>query len=81
MPMPDDTSKEEAKLERLAQAVQAGWAKRHPLTEKHSNLVRDAVRKEWELSPEKRRQKAEKMRQEISQAQQSKQDQGQRRSR
>ncbi len=81
MPVPDDTAKEEAKLEKLAQAAQAGWAKRHPLTEKHRTLVQDAVRKQWDLSPEKRRQKAEKTRQEIAQAQQSKQEQGQSRSR
>ncbi len=81
MPVPDDTAKEEAKLGKLAQAVQAGWAKRHPVPEKQRTLVRETVRKQWDLSPEKRRQKAEKTRQEIAQAQQSKQNQGQSRSR
>lgn len=78
MSVRDETAKEELKL---AHVVQAGWAKRHPLSEKHRSLVRDAVRKEWELSPEKRWQKAGKMRQEIAQAQQSRQQQGRSRSR
>lgn len=81
--MPENTAREEAQLEKLAKAVRTGWAKRHPLSEKHRGVVRGAVRRQWEeyLSPEERRKKAEELRRRMEEEQKRERTQAQGRAR
>ena len=46
--MSDDNTKAAAKLRKLGERVRAGWAKLHPVSEKHLAAVRAAVAKQWE---------------------------------
>ncbi len=46
--MPNDQTDIERKLEKLADRLDDGWAKLHPVTEKELARVREAVRKQWE---------------------------------
>lgn len=42
--MPGDNQSDEAKLRKLGQRIRLGWAKRHPVSERSLQTVRDAVR-------------------------------------
>ena len=46
--MSDDNTKAAAKLRKLGERVRAGWAKLHPVSDKHLAAVRAAVAKQWE---------------------------------
>ena len=46
--MPDPNAEAEKKLRRLAERVRRGRARLQPLTEKELNVVRQAVRRQWE---------------------------------
>ena len=46
--MSDDNTEAAAMLRKLGERVRAGWAKLHPVSDKHLAAVRAAVVKQWE---------------------------------
>ena len=46
--MSDDNTEAAAMLRKLGERVRAGWAKLHPVSDKHLAAVRAAVAKQWE---------------------------------
>ena len=53
--MADDHTEAGAKLQKLGQRLRSGFAKRHPVSERSLQTVRDAVRAEHERTQEVRR--------------------------
>lgn len=46
--MPSEQRDAEAALKKLGQRVRAGWAKKHPISERSRQTVRTTVREIWE---------------------------------
>jgi hypothetical protein len=55
--MPRETKQAEAALQKLGQRVRAGWAKKHPISERSRETVRTTVREVWEQENKERRTK------------------------
>lgn len=83
--MPDETKREEIVLEKLSAVVRKGWAEKHPLTQRHLSVVRNALEKGKTLSQEERRkmavEKVKKLAEELKQGQERTQSQERTRSR
>ncbi len=45
--MADDNHKTAAQLRKLGERVRAGWAKLHPVSDKHLAAVRTALSEQW----------------------------------
>lgn len=58
--MPREPRDAEAALKKLGQRVRAGWAKKHPITERSRQTVRTAVREQWELEQKAKRERGQK---------------------
>lgn len=46
--MPDQNTDADAALTKLGQRLRSGWAKKHPVSDKSLESVRDIVREQWE---------------------------------
>ena len=46
--MPNQTADDEAKLRKLGKRLREGFTKKHPVSEKSIETVRNAVREQWE---------------------------------
>ena len=55
--MPREPKQAEAALQKLGQRVRAGWAKKHPISERSLATVRTTVREVWEQQEKERRTK------------------------
>jgi len=55
--MPNQTADDEAKLRKLGKRLREGFTKKHPVSEKSIETVRNAVREEWEREQEANRAK------------------------
>ena len=55
--MPRDSKAAEAALTKLGERVRAGWAKKHPISERSLATVRTTVREVWEQEEKERRAK------------------------
>ena len=56
--MSDENSQAESDLQQLGKRVRSGWAKLHPVMPRHLEVVREAVRKQWEMEKGKNEQAA-----------------------
>ena len=55
--MPRETKQAEAALQKLGQRVRAGWAKKHPISERSRQTVRTTVREQWEIEQKAKRER------------------------
>ena len=58
--MPPEPNNAEAALKKLGQRVRAGWAKKHPISERSRQTVRTAVREVWEQEQKVKRERGQK---------------------
>jgi hypothetical protein len=47
--MPNQNTDADAALKKLGNHVRLGWAKKHPISDKSLESVRDTVREQWEM--------------------------------
>lgn len=57
--MPPEKNNAEAALKKLGQRVRAGWAKKHPISERSRQTVRTAVREVWEQEQKAKRERGQ----------------------
>jgi len=57
--MPRETKQAEAALQKLGQRVRAGWAKKHPISERSRQTVRTTVREQWEIEQKAKRERTQ----------------------
>ena len=57
--MPRETKQAEAALTKLGQRVRAGWAKKHPISERSRQTVRTTVREQWEIEQKAKRERTQ----------------------
>ncbi|TAK95979.1 MAG: hypothetical protein EPO07_14940 [Verrucomicrobia bacterium] len=55
--MPREQKNAEAALQKLGQRVRAGWAKKHPISERSIATVRTTVREQWEIEQKAKRER------------------------
>jgi hypothetical protein len=58
--MAEHESEFEQDLRRVRQRLRAGLARRHPVTEKRLEAVREVVRRQWELKQQRAQEEARK---------------------
>jgi hypothetical protein len=55
--MPEKSTDAGAKLKKLGERLRAGIAKRHPITDKNLDIVRQTMREEWQREQTAKRSK------------------------
>ena len=55
--MPREPKQAEAALQKLGQRIRAGWAKKHPISQRSLETVRTTVREQWEVEQKAKRER------------------------